>query len=143
MEELKIHDCVGCGYCCNKAPCTLASTILSAITQTHFSGSCPFQVEVKDKHRCLLAMTSNERLNEMVKRDLAMGEGCCSPLNSDRRRVSREVVDLGKEKWDRQIDDIEQKLAMLSNIYGPAPLSIRNKREHLIFLKAQFMRIMS
>lgn len=70
-----MNDCIGCGYCCTKAPCLLARRIHGAgVTE------CPELIWEQNRHWCRLP-----RVQPHYIYDLHIGAGCCSPLNSWRR----------------------------------------------------------
>ena len=76
MKLMKIVKCVGCGFCCLKAPCAVAIHI-------HGEGvdRCPELVWVKDKYRCRVA--NDPRYRAFI----GPGKGCCRSLNSWREDV--------------------------------------------------------
>jgi hypothetical protein len=68
--------CIGCGYCCRAAPCvrkpyTQECVYLSFDGKRYWCERCRLPGEEGRKHR----------------EDLSVGAGCCSPLNSDRRKM--------------------------------------------------------
>jgi len=79
-DLLLVRDCVGCGYCCRTAPC---STALSYGAPS--KSPCLFLTEDYGVNRCLLLLGAGEGRRQQLEEDLSIGEGCCSPLNSDRR----------------------------------------------------------
>lgn len=81
-------DCVGCGYCCKKAPC--------AFGVKHFGyhdPPCKGLVHNEGRYWCLLVTNALNGVGpwplEEVMGSLAIGEGCCSSLNSSRRDMLR------------------------------------------------------
>ena len=74
-REDPYHPCVGCGYCCLKAQCWFSIDCYGDV-----DGVCPSLYHNGERFRC--AQVGSERLRELV----AIGAGCCSPLNSKRRR---------------------------------------------------------
>jgi len=78
---VSIRDCVGCGYCCKEAVCTLG--LLLNPSYVSENGDCPelFWSEQEKKYRCKAAEGFGERLY--------IGAGCCSPLNTWRKDVRR------------------------------------------------------
>ena len=71
---MKVAACVRSGYCCKKATC--------AVGVAHGANpvGCKFlQGDKPGEYKCGL-VESNPRVRNM----LAIGAGCCSPLNSDR-----------------------------------------------------------
>ena len=72
--------CIGCGYCCRKGPCGQPSTEWD-------NGKCSSLVWVAETRqwRCARVLTANARDRALVTQHLAIGAGCCSPLNTYRR----------------------------------------------------------
>jgi len=69
-----MKDCVGCGYCCKKATCVIGQMHY----KTPWLGTkCPGLYRAKGRYWCALAALNPE--------GLAIGAGCCCPLNTDRR----------------------------------------------------------
>jgi hypothetical protein len=75
FEEPPPRPCVGCGYCCLTAQCWFSIECFGELDDV-----CPSLVNDGERFRC--AQVGSERLRQMV----AIGAGCCSPLNSRRRR---------------------------------------------------------
>jgi hypothetical protein len=72
--------CLGCGYCCKKALCTLGS---------HLHGHelpCPSLTYKNGRYWCSEALSS-----EHVAKALYVGEGCCSSMNSYRQERLRRM----------------------------------------------------
>jgi hypothetical protein len=69
--------CVGCGYCCRKAPCARASSN---------QAPCVELVEVDGIWRCGKFLRLDGEAKRIFMEDLGIGAGCCSPLNTDRRK---------------------------------------------------------
>lgn len=65
-------DCVGCGYCCIKVPCTRSLATFGKL-------DCPALVWNGERYRCAMA--------EEWGAELYMGEGCCAALNTWRLDV--------------------------------------------------------
>lgn len=83
------RPCVGCGYCCRQAQCMVGIRVYGAATP------CPGLVRVQRplvqagyQYRCKLVLDEQERGDEKAALVLCIGEGCCSPLNSDRQRFA-------------------------------------------------------
>jgi hypothetical protein len=74
-------DCVGSGYCCAKAPCVAAMREHPEL----LGGPCPELEWNGERHLCGLLMNATEEKAKWLKEQLAIGAGCCSPLNSWRR----------------------------------------------------------
>jgi hypothetical protein len=85
--------CVGCGYCCKQARCATSFIAQDTLNRNPLlkinaklpksEPECPFLYWDKDRYRCFLAQ------NEVYARFLAIGEGCCSSLNSERRKYGK------------------------------------------------------
>jgi len=77
-------ECVGCGYCCIKAPCTASARLYPGAI------SCPQLIWDEDKSRyfCGLMMLPGD-LGKFYRRELYAGTGCCSSLNSWRKDVKK------------------------------------------------------
>ncbi len=71
--ETNWKECVGCGYCCLKAQCAVSLDVYGPLARCkalYWNGSM---------YRCGLAKLWTE--------ELAIGEGCCSSLNTWRQDV--------------------------------------------------------
>jgi hypothetical protein len=71
---MRVHECVGCGYCCLKAPCALSVRI-----HGYMQEKCPALIWSGTRYLC--------RYADHFKTELAIGAGCCSALNSWRQEV--------------------------------------------------------
>ena len=69
------RPCVGCGYCCKRAPCVLGEDT-----------PCRELVFKDKRYWCGLVLAAKGEDKEYMEIDLCIGEGCCSSLNSDRLR---------------------------------------------------------
>ena len=73
--EQYFPSCVGCGFCCLQATCSLG---------VHF---------FNNRHPCLALNWNGEQyrcqLAEEYKDELYIGSGCCSPLNDWRKEVKQ------------------------------------------------------
>ena len=73
-------------YCCKKARCVvsyIAEGYLEGVSPFDVIGTdpkCPYLYWDGDKYRCKLAK------DPKFAKELAIGAGCCSPLNSERRK---------------------------------------------------------
>lgn len=82
IAEAKTKACVGCGYCCKKAPCSLAVRVFGAVT------SCPMLIWDEDANRYWCKACKGEgSLRAEYRAQLYIGDGCCSPLNTDRNNI--------------------------------------------------------
>jgi len=68
---MKYRPCVHCGYCCLKAQCVLS------VMKYGLQERCPALYKQGEDYLCALADKHAD--------PLAIGKGCCSPLNSKRR----------------------------------------------------------
>jgi len=76
-ETNRTRSCVRCGYCCKKATCHIGLSHGSEPT------NCKFLIGDKPGHySCLLV---NIEAYEKIEMHLAIGTGCCEPLNTDRK----------------------------------------------------------
>ena len=78
-----IPKCVGCGYCCLKAPCSISVGLFG-------KDKCPALnwSEKKGRYICLLVIDPSYK-GDAYKKDLAIGEGCSSSLNTWRKDVKK------------------------------------------------------
>lgn len=75
ISDYKI-SCVNCGYCCKKATCDIGLTHGAEPT------NCKFLIgDRPGEYKCWLA---EKEIYPHIKKDLAIGDGCCSSLNTDR-----------------------------------------------------------
>ena len=83
----RVAECVGCGYCCMKAPCVASARLYPGAKH------CPQLVWSDDlgRYRCHLSMLPGS-VGERYRNELSIGAGCCSSLNSWRRDVKRRDV---------------------------------------------------
>jgi hypothetical protein len=72
-EGIITRPCIGCGYCCTKATCAIGV----AYYDLEATDRCPGLRVVDGTYRCALA--------DQYGDELAIGAGCCSPLNSERQ----------------------------------------------------------
>ena len=71
-----MRPCIHCGYCCRQAPCCYGEN-------TNTSNAC---IHLTEDNKC--------GIYDKVKHDIispAMGAGCCSPMNTDRRDLLRKA----------------------------------------------------
>ena len=76
------RPCIGCGYCCSKVRCALGASIHGAEL-----GPCPSLHWDGARHWCGLVLNAAGAARERLQAELAIGAGCCSPLNSLRRQL--------------------------------------------------------
>jgi len=69
-------DCVGCGYCCKKAPCAIAVELFRLRPQDH----CPALVHHDGRYWCSLVENAKPEDQKRIKEDMAIGAGCSSSL---------------------------------------------------------------
>ena len=93
-----VRRCVGCGFCCRKAPCSLSvyvhgvtspsqvckSLVWDSRRRRYWCGLCwmPDRQERKTLNWVQLEMRRN--MAKMYRKRLYIGEGCCCPMNTDR-----------------------------------------------------------
>ena len=81
MDVPDTKHCVGCGFCCRKAPCAVATRIYgSGIT------SCPALEWDGNRYWCRLCKLPGN-LGREYRKELAAGEGCCCGMNTDRASI--------------------------------------------------------
>ena len=74
-----VKPCVHCGYCCKKATCDIG------LTHGAESKNCMFLIGDKPgNYRCKLVEI---KPYPAISMHLGIGDGCCSPLNTDRLLV--------------------------------------------------------
>ena len=84
MYEEKLSKpttCIGCGYCCRKAPCAAAVRVYGLAARP-----CPAMYWDGSRYWCDLCQKPGD-VGLRYRQELAIGEGCCSSLNSDRRAI--------------------------------------------------------
>ena len=69
-----VRNCVGCGYCCKTARCAASGG---------GTGACPYLKYDGDRYRCQKVVDGDGAFSDAV----AIGAGCCSSLNSERRKM--------------------------------------------------------
>ena len=82
-EQLKTRACIGCGYCCRAAQCGLSVRVYGHVE------ICPALVYHDERYWCSLVERARGPLKDDLVSELAIGAGCCSPLNSDRKNIPR------------------------------------------------------
>lgn len=91
-SEPKLTPCIGCGHCCRKAPCAAAMRLYGKIINKDPDEiwRCPALIwrEEEGRYFCQLCLGDSVIAND-YRRELAVGQGCCSNLNSDRLRIPR------------------------------------------------------
>lgn len=114
-ETYEVPACIGSGYCCKKALCAIA-IIKYGYTE---KPPCPSLLHDKEKDRYVCGEYVNaptpERRKE-IERELAIGAGCCSSLNSDRIPILRKLAEQGIAK---PMVKAEWKEHDTSTIYPP------------------------
>jgi len=86
--------CIGCGYCCQKAPCALVQSMFDYQIER-----CPALQFDDGRYWCgLLRGTTDEERKRRMK-ILAIGEGCSSSLfNNARDQMLRRMYEEGRKK---------------------------------------------
>ena len=77
-----MRECVGCSFCCSKAPCGVALRVYGPVT------SCPALIYDKEEARwfCKLCQLPGEQ-GAAYREELSVGAGCCCGLNSWRHNI--------------------------------------------------------
>lgn len=87
--------CVGCGYCCSKAPCALGAARfgvelprLGVMDLAPTMSPCEALIwdEAAGRHWCRLVRDAQGSEKRHLTEGLAIGAGCCSPLFNTWRR---------------------------------------------------------
>lgn len=80
LSNSPYEKCIGCGYCCVKAPCVASVRLYKE------SRPCPALVWDEDtkRHWCELGLLPGV-LGEEYRKELYMNQGCCMNLNSWRK----------------------------------------------------------
>jgi len=84
-------ECIGCGFCCLKAPCEAARRIYGGGVTL-----CPALEWNGSRHVCSLMLLPNP-LGEQFKSELYAGAGCCSGLNSWRHEPLQNRLEQKKD----------------------------------------------
>ncbi len=84
-------ECIGCGFCCLKAPCEAARRVYGAGVTL-----CPALKWDGSRHVCSLMLLPNP-LGEQFKFELGAGAGCCCGLNSWRHEPLQNRLELKKD----------------------------------------------
>jgi len=81
IDGIQAQECIGCGFCCRKAPCQIAQRI-------HGSGitECPELQWNGSRWICGAVHRARGPLADQYRRELAIGAGCCCGLNDYRQR---------------------------------------------------------
>jgi hypothetical protein len=80
LLDVSIADCIGCGYCCAKAPCSIATSLDCWSPET----GCEALIWNGSRHLCHLVVEDPDVFGKL----LAIGAGCSSSLfNSYRENV--------------------------------------------------------
>lgn len=79
VDGIWVRPCVGCGYCCIQTNCGAYPGSIS---------ECPALIWDQDKQRhfCKLCLLPGKE-GEDYKRNLSIGKGCCSNLNTWRNNI--------------------------------------------------------
>ena len=81
---MSIAQCIGCGYCCRKAPCAMAVRIYGR----SLTGPCPELVYHDDRWWCRAIENARGPLRDHYEQDVAIGGGCSSSMfNQDREHI--------------------------------------------------------
>ena len=102
IEDLKPSPCVGCGYCCQKAPCEVAVRIYGPVNK------CPELKWNGSRYVCRL-MTLDGNLGFKYRKEIYANEGCCSSLNSWRKDVKERNLESEEESKVPNIPPMMQR----------------------------------
>lgn len=85
---MEVSKCVGCGYCCLKAPCAAAVRLYGKVDR------CPQLKwdEYESRYQCGLMLIPGP-IGAGYRKELYAGAGCCCSLNSWRKDVKKRDVD--------------------------------------------------
>jgi hypothetical protein len=86
--EGTVRACVGCGYCCRKAPCVAAARVYGNGLK-----SCPALSWDGSRYWCKLCQVKG-KVGADYGRELSVGEGCCCGVNSDRQHIPPPAADV-------------------------------------------------
>ena len=75
-----IKDCVGCGFCCSKAVCSVGLRVYS---NREYCPGLTWNPSTQ-RHFCTLAKLPGE-IGRRYREELHIGQGCCANLNSWRK----------------------------------------------------------
>ena len=82
-------ECVGCGFCCRKAPCGLALRLFGGVER------CPLLNYHDGRWWCGAVENARGPLREDYIKELDIGGGCCSNLNTDRQNIPHPIHVVG------------------------------------------------
>ena len=75
--------CVGCGYCCTKAPCAIAQRRYGY----SWTSPCPELLADDGRFWCRIIANAKGQNKRDLMKELAIGIGCTSSLNTWRRQL--------------------------------------------------------
>lgn len=83
-REMRVEPCVGCGYCCQKAPC-----IVGWMMYQRVFGPCPGLTwnEEEQRYFCQVVLDEPEAAREELKKRMAIGAGCSSAMFNTQREA--------------------------------------------------------
>lgn len=82
VDGTPTRPCIGSGYCCKQAPCGVGLFLHGPVAP------CPSLEFEGDRHWCgAVRNAPDAEEKKRLVRELAIGAGCCSPLNGDRLRI--------------------------------------------------------
>lgn len=91
-ELSAIKPCVGCAHCCRTAMCAVGFRVFGSV-----AGHCPALTYKDGRYWCDLCRPSS-LVAGRYRKELFIGEGCCSPLNSDRQNIPPPGQDVDRPK---------------------------------------------
>ena len=111
-NELNVKECLGCAFCCYKAPC-VASVRLYPSAKV-----CPALLWSEDENRYVCdLMTIPELVGESYRKELYAGEGCCMNLNTWRKDVKNRDEEI-HEKEQEKIFALDKLFQIFLNCLG-------------------------
>jgi hypothetical protein len=94
--ENAYRPCLGCGYCCTVATCAFGAERFGP-----HGGPCPALTYRDGRYWCGVILEADEVQRPHYERVLHIGAGCCSSLNSYRRKLACKSTHPGD--WVREL----------------------------------------
>ena len=103
--DLKVRDCVGCGFCCIKSPCGVARRIYPSLKT-----DCPKLKWDGSRYICHIYDRAIGPFKENIRDELSIGMGCCCNLNTWRQEIiPRRPKDSQEQLQKIELDPIFKK----------------------------------
>lgn len=90
-----MSDCIGCGYCCTKAPCPTSIKLLGANII-----KCSFLYWENGRHWCSLITNTEKKVSNRYRMDLAIGAGCSSSMFNTFRKELKDRTNIEYERGE-------------------------------------------